>query len=190
MLEFLRGKIYILDEFKIVIDIGNFGITALTPSDFEDGKIYKVYTKLLIKDEEIKIYAFKLETERELFLKLTNINGVGIKQSLKLLKEFDIDELLKIIENKEFHKLTKVSGIGNKLAQRIVFELSGRLDINQKKNSKVNNEDEIIEALQNFGYQTGQIKKLLKEIDISKFTSLENAIKELLKILNERNKKI
>jgi Holliday junction DNA helicase RuvA len=185
MLEFLIGKIYPVGEFDIVIDIGNFGFRALSPSEFEEGKEYKVYTKLFVKEEEIKIFAFKLELERTLFLKLININGVGVKQSLKLLREFDINELLEIIENREANKLTKVSGIGKKLAQRIIFELSGKLEINQSSQS----EQEVLEALTSLGYPTSQVKNLLKEIDISQFPSLEIAIKELLKLLSEGKKK-
>ena len=181
MLEFLIGKIHKAGEFEIVVDLGNYGFKALTPSTFDDGKEYKVYTKLTIKDEDIKLYAFKLEIERTLFLKLMNINGIGVKQSLRLLREYKIDEFLDIIESKDVNRLTKVQGIGKKLAQRIIFELSGKLEMNDKSDT----EQEIIETINALGYPVSQIKEALKSIDISKYNSLEIAVKEILKYLSK-----
>jgi len=183
MLEYLKGKIYVINEFEIIIDINSFGFKALTPSKFNNGEECQVFTKVFIKEEELKMFAFKSKEERELFLKLLNISGVGEKQSLRLLKEFSLKELIEIINNKNISKLTKVQGIGKKLAQRIIFELSGKLDF---KSEEDNLEKDIIEALEEFGYKKTEIKKAIQKIELGKFSSIEEIIKEILKILSAK----
>ena len=179
MLEFIKGNILQISEFEMIVEVGSIGFKILTPSDFkESSKDVLIYLIHQIKENEIVLYGFKTLKERDIFLKLTNINGVGVKQALKILKTFSVDEIEKSVKEKNIKTFQQVSGIGKKLAQRIVLELADSLDfIDESK------EEEVIEALIEFGYKKEVIKNVLKEIP--KNLSIEEKLREALKILSK-----
>ena len=178
MIEYIKGKVLKLDEFSIIVEIGNFGLKILTPSNF-NGEESKVYIYHQIKENEIVLYGFKTLKERDIFLKLININGVGVKQALKILKNFSVEEIEEAVKVKNIKLFQQVSGIGKKLAQRIILELTDSLEFQNKDDM----DKELLEALLEFGYKKDEAKTVLKEIP--KNLSIEERLKEALKLLSK-----
>ena len=176
MLEYIKGKVFRVDEFVVVVEIGNIGLKVLTPSRFKDEES-KVFIYHQIKENEIVLYGFKTLRERSIFLELININGVGVKQALKILKNFSVEEIEEAVKKKDIKLFQKVSGIGKKLAQRIILELTDSLEFREVEES----DKELIEALTEFGYKRGEINAILKEIP--KKQPLEEKLKLALKLL-------
>lgn len=154
------------------------------------GKEKKVYVSLKFNENlsEIECYGFLTREERELFLKLQKVTGVGSKLALQILSSIDFQELIVEIAKGNVARLEKVKGIGKKTASRIILELKETL----KKEFKVAAADkektyekleEISLALLSLGYDIDEVNQVLSSEDFSEL-SLEDGIKLALKKLS------
>ena len=161
MFDYIKGKITKKGKNHIIIEKFGFGILVEVP-DSEKFKENTVYTYLLIRQEDIKLLGFVSEEERDLFLKLIQIHGVGVKHALNIISNFSVEEFIEIIENGDVNRLIEIQGIGNKTAQRIIVELKGKIEFNQSEEL-----DQLVSALVNLGYDKKEslnvAKKALKE---------------------------
>lgn len=155
------------------------------------GKEKKVYVSLKFNENlsEIECYGFLTREERELFLKLQKVTGVGSKLALQILSSIDFQELIVEIAKGNVARLEKVKGIGKKTASRIILELKETL----KKEFKVAAADkektyekleEISLALLSLGYDIDEVNQVLSSEDFSEL-SLEDGIKLALKKLSK-----
>ncbi len=180
MIDYIQGKVVYKSQNKVVIDKDGFGLSIETPSNLNlEGKI-KLYTYLSLKDEEIRLYGFDSRESRDLFLKLISISGIGIKHAMELLSTFKPFELVEAIENRDVTLLSTVKGIGKKTAQRIIFELQGKLDFYDSEIM-----EDLVEALQSLGYSKKEAMKVAVEV-IKETKDIEQAIKIALQKLSEK----
>ena len=180
MYEYLNGKVTDIESGYITIDISGVGYKVLTPSpySFEEDEVYKVYLYNYIKEDEYTLYGFKSKEERELFLKLINVKGLGPKTALPILATGSINAVIDAIDRENILYLTKFPKVGDKLARQIILDLKGKLVSNDKP---VELTDELTQALLSLGYKTPDIKRVIKDVD--KNAVIENQIKEALKLL-------
>lgn len=180
MYEYLNGKITDIESSYITIDVGGVGYKVLTPSpySFEEDEVYKVYLYSHIREDEYTLYGFKSKEERDLFLKLINVKGLGPKIALPILATGSINAVVDAIDRENILYLTKFPKVGEKLARQIILDLKGKL-VSDDKPVEVN--DELIQALLSLGYKMPDIKRVIKDVD--KTTNIENQIKEALKLL-------
>ena len=180
MIDFIQGKVIYQDKNKVVIEYSGLGISVIVPENLKlEGKV-KLYTYLTIKEEEVKLYGFKTREDRDLFLKLISVTGIGVKYALSLLSEFSSQEIVDAIENGDISLLSSVSGIGTKTAKRIIFELKGKLDF--YTNELI---EDIAEALSSLGYEKKEALKVAIEV-VKETKDLEKAIKLALQKLSEK----
>ena len=135
----------------------------------------KIYLYQNVKEDELTLYGFKTNEEKNLFLKLINVKGLGPKMALVLLAA-DVKDIISAIETENINYLKKFPKIGDKVARQIILDLKGKL----VTNSPDNNFNELIEALEALGYKNSDIKKIIPNIKEEK---LELQIKEALKLL-------
>ncbi|RMA93143.1 Holliday junction branch migration protein RuvA [Hydrogenothermus marinus] len=179
MLDYIIGNIVEILEDSVIIETSGFGIKVHTPHKFSKGK-EKIYTHLVIKEENIKLFGFKDRKSRDLFLKLIDVKGVGVKHAFSILKNLSIEEIFNIIENQDINSLSKIQGIGKKTASRIILELKGKLNFNE--NELIN---EAVDALISLGFEKDKVIKIVSQI--SKNTKdIESIIKLSLQKLSEK----
>ena len=180
MYDYIKGTIANIKNNAIVLDNNGVGflIYVSNPYSFELGKDYKVYVYQQIKEDENCLYGFKTIEEKDLFLKLISVKGLGPKMALPILATGSIEGIVDAIERDNILYLKKFPKIGDKLARQIILDLRGKL---VKTDSAVNKDDELVEALLALGYKNADIKKILPKIDNS--LSIEDKIKESLKIM-------
>ena len=178
MYNYISGKVTEIESNYIVLDNNGIGYLIYTanPYSFEEGKEYKVYIYQYVREDENSLYGFKSKEEKELFLKLIGVKGLGCKMALPMLATGSIDGIRDAIERENILYLKKFPKIGDKVARQIILDLKGKL-VEQSKTVNVVS-DELIEALQGLGYKTADINKVIKNVDKSK--SIENQIKEAL----------
>jgi Holliday junction DNA helicase RuvA len=87
-----------------------------------------LHTHFLVREDLQVLYGFATEAERLLFRELIKINGIGPRVALTILSGYSVSELCEIIQNKQLCALTRLSGIGQKTGERLLLELSGRLE--------------------------------------------------------------
>ena len=182
VLNFIYGEVVEQGSNYIVLVCNNIGFTIYVPNPFsyELNSSYKVYLYNQIREDEYSLYGFKNSHEKEMFLKLINVKGLGPKMAMPMLATGSIEGLADAIERENILYLTKFPKIGEKVAKQIILDLKGKLNVNSN-NIISDATEELIEVLTSLGYKNTEIKKVLPQIDGSK--SLEEQIKDALKLM-------
>lgn len=185
MYDYIKGTIAELKYNSIVIDNSGIGYLVYVPNPyvFEVGKEYKVFVYQQVKEDEHALFGFKTRQEKELFLKLISVKGLGCRMALPILAVGSIDGIMDAIERENILYLKKFPKIGEKLARQIILDLKGKLEFigTGITDDVVENEEELTEALMALGYKDKEIKKVISQVDGSQ--SIENQIKEALRLL-------
>lgn len=181
MFEFIKGIVDDIESSYIVLNTGNIGykVYVASPYSFNIDDEYKIYIYEHIREDEDTLFGFKTKEERDFFLKLINVKGLGPKMALPILASGSISGITDAIERENILYLKKFPKIGDKVARQIILDLKGKL---VSKNDIVSQKsDELIDALKALGYKGSDINKVIKNVpnDIS----IENQIKESLKLL-------
>jgi len=191
MISYLRGKIRVKDEKFLVLDVAGVGyqifVSPLTLEEIKDKEEIELFTYLYLREDSMELYGFLTNEEREFFVQLLTVSGVGPKGALGVLSIAKLDNVKKAIIHGDPAILTKVSGIGKKTAERIIIELKNKIDVSGLSEEINPSEIEIeesnaIDALVKLGYSASEARDALKAVDKS-IVGVENRIKEALKIL-------
>lgn len=172
-----------IESNYIVLDNNGIGylIYVANPYSFTLEEEVKVYIYQYVREDEISLYGFREKAEKELFLKLIDVKGVGCKMALPILATGSIAGIVDAIERENILYLKKFPKIGEKVAKQIVLDLKGKLGatIDTKLTPPV--DDELIEALKALGYKQVDINRVLPQIH--KENTVEMQIKEALRLL-------
>ena len=181
MYSYIKGKIEDQTGSAIVVEANNIGylINVSNPYSYEIGKDTKVYLYEHIREDEHTLYGFKTEDEKELFLKLIGVKGLGPKMALTMLATGSINGIIDAIERENILYLKKFPKIGEKVAKQIILDLKGKLS--RSDGIIDNSSEELIEVLKGLGYKEKDYKGIITRVDNTK--SVEEQVKEALKLL-------
>lgn len=176
MISFLRGEVVEIGLDHIVVDREGIGF-KLFLGQRDLGSLafgpQKIFTEMIVREDEISLYGFLDPLDREIFLRLQKVSGIGVKTALALLGIFSGADLVNLILEENLALLTKAPGIGRKTASRMVLELK---DLFQKEFSHIEKEEEsgesqrkheLREALLSLGYGGGEIQRVTASLDFS-----------------------
>ena len=182
MYEYIKGKVVSQESNYIVLDNNSVGYLIFVPNpySFELDKNYTVYIYQLVREDENSLYGFKTKDEKDLFLKLIDVKGLGCKMALPMIATGSINGIVDAIERENILYLKKFPKVGDKVAKQIILDLKGKLRVNSV-NPKSNDYDELIEVLKGLGYKQSDISKILPSINSE--LNIENQIKEALKLM-------
>lgn len=183
MYSYLEGKIVYLTTNSVVIDVNGIGYSIFVPNPFsyETNNTYRIFVYNHIREDEYSLYGFKTLEEKELFTKLINVKGMGPKVASGIFATGSIKGIIDAINKENLLYLTKFPKIGEKLAKQVILDLKGKLFIESEETIEDNNIEELTSVLENLGYKTSEIKKIVPQVDSSK--TLEEQVKEALKLL-------
>ena len=181
MFDVIEGKVIDIEVNYVCISTSGIGFKVFVPNpySFRLDEEVKVYLHNQIKEDEYSLYGFKSKEERNIFLKLINVKGLGPKIALPILAGSTVEGLMDAIERENVLYLEKFPKVGEKLARQIILDLKGKLVSKENSSSGVN--DELIEVLLSLGYKRPDINRVVKDVDGS--LSIECQIKEALKLL-------
>ena len=132
MIDFLEGIILRKANDKIILQVGSIGYEVFCPSrailSWSQEENVRVYTVQMIREDMLRLFGFQSLEERDFFLTLMKVSGVGPRLSLAILSMYNPLELASFILNEDIAQLTRVSGLGRKGAQRLIVELNDRLE--------------------------------------------------------------
>ena len=182
MYNYIKGTIVLEEANYIVVENNDIGYTiyVANPFSFELNSKSTIYLYNQIREDENSLYGFKTIEERELFLKLINVKGLGPKMAMPMLATGSIEGIKDAIERENILYLTKFPKIGEKLARQIILDLKGKL-VKKEDNMVDKSFDELISVLESLGYKTVEIKKVIPKINSS--LDIENQVKEALKLM-------
>ena len=180
MYGYIKGIVTEIESSYIILENNNVGylIYVANPYSFQVDNEYKVYTYTQIKEDEHLLYGFKEKEEKELFLKLISVKGLGCKMALPILATSSIRGIADAIDRENILYLKKFPKIGDKVARQIILDLKGKLTVSG--NVSVNN-NELVDVLLSLGYKNPEIKKVIP--NVKQDLSLEDQVKEALKLL-------
>lgn len=181
MYGYIKGIVTEIESSYIILENNNIGylIYVANPYSFQIDNEYKVYTYTQIKEDEHLLYGFKEKEEKELFLKLISVKGLGCKMALPMLATGSINGIADAIDRENILYLKKFPKIGDKVARQIILDLKGKLTVSG--NVSVNNNSELVDVLLSLGYKNPEIKKVIP--NVKQDLSLEDQVKEALKLL-------
>ena len=181
MFEYIKGLVTRTVANYVVIDCNGVGYKIYTPNPykFKEGEESTAYVYNYIREEENVLYGFTTEDERELFLKLISVKGLGPKMAMPILATGSINGIVDAIDRENVLYLKKFPKIGEKVARQIILDLKGKLVMSE--NASVDNSDELVLALESLGYKSSDIKNVIIKVD--KTQDIEVQIKEALKLL-------
>ena len=182
MISFVEGKIEYLFQDRIIINQNGIGFEIFVPqkmiSILNINDTIRVYTYMSVKEDNISLFGFNNIDEREIFLKLITVNGVGPKNALSILDYLGIDRLISAIINNDSKIIKTVPGIGDKLSKVICIDMSSKInklniEIDSKKienDNNINNiNNEVLSALIQLGYQKKAAEEMIKKVDLNSF---------------------
>ena len=200
MITYLRGLLSELSPTNAIIDCGGVGylvgisLNTYSALSTQSGEV-KLHTVQIIREDSHQLYGFASKDERELFVLLTSVSGIGPNTARVILSQYNTQELGSILSLGHVDALKAVKGIGLKTAQRIILELKGKLNLDETdlNNQALGNgstgttsktSEEAISALKMLGYPEAAAQKTVRTlISTSPLLSVEDIIKQALKLL-------
>lgn len=200
MYSYIKGTIEELFLDHIVIDNNNIGyrinVSSNTLKDLQLGNIYKIYTKLIVREDDMSLCGFSTKEELEMFELLTSVSKIGPKVGLGILSFASPRQLGAYIVSEDIAKISKAPGVGKKTAERIVLELKDKIDkqkvefeptlLSQQPVSL--SKDEAVDALIALGYSTSEAKEAVDKCK-NKGLNTEDIIKKSLSYLMSQSLK-
>ena len=199
MIAKLTGELIAKAPSHIILDVHGVGYEVLIPlstyfalPELQDSLSLNVFTH--VREDAIQLFGFLTVPEKDTFVMLTNISGVGGKLALSVLSTLSVSDLITAIQKNDEDKLSSVPGIGKKSASRIVLELKdkiARLDSDSALPTKPALPDQIqddaVSALVNLGYRSRDVKDIITKIcrDQTTPSPLDHLIREALKKLSK-----
>ena len=185
MYDYIIGKITYIKNNAIVVDNNGIGylVYVSNPYSFEINNEYKVYIYQHITEDENTLYGFKTIEEKDLFLKLISVKGLGCKMALPILAVGEINGIMDAIERENILYLKKFPKIGDKLARQMILDLKGKLEFIGVgiSDDQISVENELKEVLLGLGYKEKEIIPVLAKVDTS--LPIEGQVKDALKLL-------
>lgn len=197
MYAFISGIIEDKTENSVIIENAGVGyeifVSTNTLSNLPSvGEFAKVYTYLHVREDVFSLFGFLTKEEKNLFLELITVSGVGAKMALVILSSISVQNLISYIISGDVKTISQAKGIGKKTAERIVLELKGKLG---DLSGSVLNEftsfnettstacDEACELLVSMGLSKFDALKLVKKVALENDTT-ETIVQKALKNMN------
>lgn len=183
MIDTIQGILQHVNDRSIILELGGVGIHIDIPSSVLEsspgiGKPFFLYTKLIIKDENLQLFGFISIEQRELFNTLLKISGVGPRLALAILSTLSPEVLQNAIVNDQADILVQVPGIGAKTAARIIFYLKDKLElplVGVKITSEL--ENEVLSVLTALGYSIVEAQSALQSIPHDSPEDIESRVR-------------
>jgi holliday junction DNA helicase RuvA len=182
MIAHLSGKLLLKGATSVIVDVNGVGYEVTIPlsTAYELGEAgsdvsLRIYT--LVREDALQLFGFQSGRERELFVMLISVSGIGAKSAIAMLSSMTADEIAGAIRTNNLARLTGVPGIGRKTAERLVIELRDKIvqlsspaleeaiaasDGKPAKPSIDSVYDDALEALMSLGYAKPVAERALK----------------------------
>ena len=194
MYDYIQGRLVEKNPAYAVVDVGGIGyllnISIHTYSMLREDEKCILYTHLVVREDDMLLYGFADQSERELFRQLISVSGVGVNTARIILSSLSPEEVIRAIAEGDAVQLQRIKGIGAKTAQRIIIDLKDKVPrelIPYEKSGFLHNtkKEEALSGLIILGFPKMLADKALNKIIESEGTGLtvEQLIKHALKVL-------
>jgi Holliday junction DNA helicase RuvA len=187
MIAVLNGRVLEIYSDSLVIGIGGLGLQVFVPGPVRDrlrpGDEVFLQTYLVVRQDALTLYGFENREERELFLLLLSVDGIGPKSALAVLTTLSVDAIRRAIFHEQPEVFTRVPGVGKKTAQKILLQLQDRIPAMSglEPVSGISDVDtEVLGALTALGYSVVEAQSALQSIPRETLQDVEARLRAAL----------
>lgn len=178
---------------EVIIDVGGVGYQVFIPLNVfyrlpEIGATVSLYIHTHLREDALQLFGFQAPGEKQIFLWLNSVAGIGPKLAVNILSGIPADELAQAIKAGDQPRLVSIPGVGKKLAERMIVELRDRITTLQPQVSETAVQgngsqlmQDAVSALINLGYRKPEVEKNVRDLIQMGKNSLEEVIKEVLR---------
>ena len=188
----ITGKLFAKSPTEAIVDINGIRFRIhISISTYESlplvGNPVELLTHLHVKEDILDLFGFKNSSERDLFINLNTITGIGPRSAMNILSGTNPDEFKNRIVSGDVQSLTVIPGIGPKTAKRIIVELKekfasdfdGKDELGFMESDRSSSVKDAVNALLSLGYKPAQINKTIK--DLEKAGDLSGGLEEIIR---------
>jgi len=199
MIAHLTGILFSKSPQSIVVDTAGVGYRIYIPlSTFyqlpDETEKVSLYVYTHVREDMLQLFGFQTEAEKEIFLLLISVSGIGPKLALNILSGIGIAELVSAIMSADSERISAIPGVGKKTSQRITLELKEKvsdivegIEVLPREKVQIKNKeifDDALSALINLGYPSKSAKIVIENVlrndnDINLDTLLKEALRNL-----------
>ena len=200
MIAYVRGRVLTITAETVIVDVNGLGYEVFCSGGAMRkavvGEIVELYTHLQVKEDGITLFGFESVKEKEIFLKVITVSGVGPKLGISVLTTLSADDLAQAVATADVKRLSAVKGLGKKTAEKIVLELHGKISAAEimsaggespmmgavaTPTAKLSALDEdAVAALMGLGFTRSESLQAIKKAHESGATTLEEVIMRAL----------
>lgn len=197
MYEYLTGVVTFINPYYIVVEANGIGYQIALGNPYryssQMNKEVKIYVHQVIREDAHLLYGFGSLEEKQLFLRLVSVSGIGPKSALAIMASDDHSGLIHAVESGDVTYLTKFPGVGKKTAQQMILDLKGKfgeLSIDTPFNlfdetalQDATALSEAMEALSALGYSEREVKRVEKQLKEVENQTTDEYLRQALKLM-------
>jgi Holliday junction DNA helicase RuvA len=194
MIAQLQGTLIHKSPEQLVVDVHGVGYLVLVSLNSfyrlpEPGGAVKLLVHTHVREDALQLFGFLEQTEKELFLLLMSVSGIGPRLALNILSGKPLDQLLDALEAGDLVRLVAIPGVGKKTAERLVLELRDKVKQTRAARGEpaataAGDLEEAISALVNLGYRRNEAERAVKSASAEGAQEIETLIRGALKRLS------
>ena len=177
---------------EIILDVAGLGYQVLISLNTfyrlpEIGQSLSLFIHTHVREDALQLFGFLEQEEKQLFLLLNNVAGIGPKLALNILSGIPADELARALREQDVVRLLSIPGVGKKLAERMTVELKDRLLTFSPGDGRMGQSQlmrDALSALANLGYRASETERTVRDVLQEGKKSLEDVLKETLRRLS------
>ena len=199
MIRFVHGILREKKEDSLIIEAGGLGYGVRVPISVLSeappiGEELLLHTYFSVREDGQDLFGFFTEKDRDFFMQLISVSGIGAKTALGILSCFKREELIALILSADTKRIQKAPGIGKKSAERLILELKDKLQIEDALPGAVETEEplsvgfseamqEAMEALLSLGYKQGEARTAIVKLANVEEMNAEDILRSALRKL-------
>lgn len=192
MIDSVEGTLLRVGPEIVVIGVQGIGLAVSVTSATRQslpapgGKVH-LYTYLHVREDALQLYGFRTLEEREVFLQLIRVSGVGPKMAMTILSALPVEVFRAAVAQGDIQTLMRINGIGKKTAQRLLLELKGKLSLEEEGDTGPAGEDTVrdaVEALIALGYAPAEAEAAVRRaLHQGESTETADLVRRALKLV-------
>ena len=181
MIASLEGTVLAAGEDHLVVGVGGVGFKVYIPTSLRGSRIgdpVRLQTHLVVREDLLALFGFETQQDRDFFLLLLGVNGVGPRIGLAILSALSVDAIRRAVLSEQAEIFARVPGVGKKTAQKILLHLQGKVSGEVGEMIPVLDVDgEVVDALTGLGYSVVEAQAALQSIPRDAAKDLETRLR-------------
>lgn len=192
MIVHIQGEIVGSGKDSLTLQMGGFGVQVYVPASLaqglQAGEMVFLHTHLVVREESWTLYGFDHEIERDFFILLLGVSGIGPRSALAILSTLSVDVIRRAVLAEQADIFMRVPGVGKKTGQKIVLYLQGKVGEAgelRKEMGILDLDTEVLEALTGLGYSVIEAQTAIQSIPRDTPADVETRLRIALQFFNK-----